>query len=365
MRFLDERIEIKKTPKLGSMKETLNVLKKVTIESLSYQKRLTSGSFRFLLNTMKARKVSGFVEKCRKKNEGLLVSPDIAIKGQKYWVLRYGPPWYKVPPPRNVPTGYTVFTQKNEVLHDLEKCKKVCKLYRIWEKFYVHPLKILRSKTMISWATDLKRRIFDDIAKRRQNDYCGMEGSEEERHSLQELDDEVYLFHDADMELLTLEERLRDLQFDLFDHPSETNINDFIKLVYRFKELMPLENQYLERRLEAWQKYRHLLERKYNVHVNLDFDLTDIGIAAFIDLMKYVLLQRAIPEAVLTKVTFEVLKSVGKAKVSEFLLNLLVHYGGLKSLEAQILNHATLEKALNDYIEIWESEIPCEMFRLP
>lgn len=334
-------------------------------ESLSYKKRLASGSIRFFLNMRKTRKVAGLIKKCKKENEGLLASPNINIKGQKYWVLRYGPPFYKVPPPQNFPTGYTIFNSKNSVVYNLEKCKKVCKLYRIWEKFYVHPLMIPRGKTMIGWVVDLKRRIFDDISQRRQNDYYGMEGSEEERYILQELDEEVYLFHHTDMELLALEKRLGDIQFNLFDHPSETSIHDFIQLVYRFKELMPLEKQYLDRRLDAWRRYRHLLERKYKVRVNLDFNMTNIGLAAFIDLMKYVLFQRIIPEAVLTKVTFDVLKSVGKAKVSESLLNLLVHYGGLKSLENQTLNHVTLQRTLDAYVEVWESEIPSEMIRLP
>ena len=347
------------------MRETLNLLGKVTKESLSYQKKLTTGGLRFLRHTMKAIKVSRIVGECMRADEGLLASPDIAFEGQKYWVLRYGPPFHRVPPPRNVATGYTLFSRENKAIHSLEKCRKVCRLYRIWEKFYIHPLKILRSRSLISWTADLKEKIFENIAKRRQNNYDEMEGSEEERQLLQELDEEVYLFHNVDMELLALEQKLMDLQFDLFDHPSETNVNDFISLVYRFKDIMPLERQYLDRRLNAWHKYRHLLERKYKVHVNLDFDLTDSSIAAFIDLLKYVLFQHVIPEAVLTEVTLEVFKSVGKAKISEFLLNLIVHYGGLKSLEAQNNHHVALENALNDYIGIWESEIPFEMIRLP
>lgn len=363
---MNERIEIRKTPELGSMKETANFVKKVTKESLSYRKNLARGSFRFLINTMKRswklRKVEGLVEECKKNGEGLLVSPDITVKGEKYWVLRYGPSFIKVPPQENFPTGYTVFTSKNNIC-DLETCKKICKLYRIWEKFYVCPLKVPRGKTMINWLKDFKMKLFDDISKRRQNGYIGLEGTEEEKVILQELDEQVYLFHDADMELIALEGRLGDLQFDLFDHPSETCINDFIQLVYRFQELMPLEKQYLDRRLDAWKRYRHLLERKYKVQVNLDFNMTDLGLAAFIDLMKYVLFQRTIPEAVLTKVSFEILKSVGKAKVSEYLLNLIVHYGGVTSLESQFINHMNLQKTLNGYIRIWESEIPPDMIR--
>ena len=366
MKILSERIEIKKTPKLGLTKETRGFIKKAMKESASYQRRLMSESARFFLNTMKKQmKVARLVEECMKEKEGLLASPDITIDGKKYWVLRYGPPPYKVTPPHNFPTGYTVFTTDNNVIHDLEKCKEICKLYRIWEEFYFRPFKIPHGKTVIRWVANLKERIFDDISKRRQANNGGLEGSEEERRALEELDEEVYMFHNADMELLALEERLGDLQFDLFEHPSEANIHDFIQLIYRLKELMPLEKQYLDRRLDAWQKYKQLLERKYKVRVNVDLNMADLGFAAFIDLMKYVLFHRTIPEAVLAKFTFGILKEVVKAKALEAILNLLVHYGGLKSLETQIRNHMTLLNAVNVYLRIWETEIPSEMIRLP
>ena len=366
MKTLSERIEIKKTPKLGLTKETREFMKKATKEVVSHQKRLMSESTRFFLNTVKkGMKVARLVEKCRKENEGLLASPDITIDGQKYWVLRYGPPPYKVTPPHNFPTGYTVFTTDNHVIHNLEKCKKVCKLYRIWEEFYFRPFKITRGKTTIRWVANLKEKIFDDISKRRQTNYSELEGSEEERRALEELDEEVYVFHDADMELMALEERLVDLQFDLFERPSEGNIHDLIQLIYRLRELMPLQKQYLDRRLDAWQKYKQLLERKYKVCINFDFNIAELGFAAFIDLMKYVLFHRIIPEAVLARFGFGILKDVAKAKALEAILNFLVHYGGLTSLEAQIRSHMTLLKAVDVYVRIWETEIPSEMVRLP
>ena len=366
MTTLNERIEIKKTPKLGLTKETKEFVKKSTKEWAGYQKKLVSESARFLLNSMKrGMRVARLVEKCKRQNEGLLTSPDITVRGQKYWVLRYGPPAYKVTPPNNFPTGYTVFTPDNHVLRDLEKCKKICKLYRIWEEIYLRPFKIPRSKTVIQWVTSMKKKIFDDISKRRQAKYTRLEGSEEERCALEELDEEVYLFHETDMELLALEEKLVDLQFDLFEHPSDANIQDLVQIICRFRELMPLQRQYLDRRLDAWQKYRNLLERKYKVCINFDFNMAELGFAAFIDLMKYVLFDRIIPEAVVAKFTFGILKDVGRAKVSEVILNFLVHYGGTASLNTQIRDHVVLLNALNIYTSIWENEIPSEMVRLP
>lgn len=366
MRALSERIEIKKTPKLGLTKETKKLMKKAIKESATYRKRLLSESTRFFIGTMKKQmKVSRLVKKCMKENEALLASPDITINSQKYWVLRYGPPSYKVLPPNNFPTGYTVFTADNYVVHNLEKSEKICKLYRIWEEFYFRPFKIPRGKTMIQWIKNMKEKMFDLISKRRQTNYSGLEGSDEERCALEQLDEEVHSFHDADMELMALEERLVDLQFDLFEHPSEANINDLIQLIYRFGELMPLQKQYLDRRLNTWQNYKQMLERKYKVRISFELNIAELGFAALIDLMKYLLFRRIIPEAVLAKFSFGVLKDITKAKALEAILNFLVHYGGLTSLETQIRSHETLLDALNVYIRIWETEIASEMIRLP
>lgn len=366
MKTLSERIEIKKTPKLGSTKETRKFVKEAVKEWATYEKRLVGESARLFFSDMKKQmKVGKLVAKCKKENESLLSSPNITVDGEMYWVIRYGPHPLKVRPPSNFPTGYTVFDTNNNVIQDLGKCKMVCKLYRIWEEFYFRPYKIPRGKTMARWIANLKERIFDDISKRRQTNYSGMEGSEEERRALEELDEEVFMFHNADMELLALEEKLCDLQFDLYEHPSKTNIHDFMQLSYRLMELMSLQKQYLDRRLNAWEKYQHLLERKYKVHINMEFDMTGLGSAAFIDLMKYLLFQRTIPEAVLTKFTLGILKDVGKAKGLETILNFFVHYGGLKSLETQTRDSLTLLKTLNGYLKIWETEIPSEKIRLP
>ena len=363
---VDEAVRIERTSKLGSMRETIDLMKKVTGESLNYQRALMKESTRFFLNSIrKGMKVAKLVKECRKKGEGLLASPDIAYRGKKYWVLRYGPQPYKVSPLHNFPTGYTVFTHEHNVLRNVEQCSEICKFYRVWEEFYFRPFKMLRGKTMLLWATTVKKKIFDSISERRLRGYDELEGSDEEKQVLKELDDEVYTFYETDAELMKLEERLFDLQFHIFEHPSDENIADLVQLTHRFQELLPIQEQYVRRRLTAWQKYRHLLERKYEVSVNLDFEMTDIGIAAFIDLMKYVLFKRIIPEAVLSKVAWDVTKSIGEAKIAQLILNLLVHYGGLKSLKAQTLSHANLKKNLDNYIEIWRTEIPLEMIRLP
>lgn len=358
--------EVVKTPRLGSTKKTREFLKKTTKEWAAYEKRLIGESARFFFRDMrKQMKVGKLIANCVKGNEMPLCSPDITVDGEVYWVVRYGPHPLKVRPPSNFPTGYTVFGTDNQFVHDLEKCRTVCKLYRIWEEFYFRPYKIPLGKTMREWIADMKKTICDDISKRRETNYVETEGSKEEIDALKELDEEVYVFRDTDLELMALEEKLSNLQFDLFEQPSRANINEFMQLSYRLKELMPLQKQYLDRRLNAWQNYQHLLEREYKVPISIELDMAGIGLAVFFDLMNYLLSQRIIPETVLTEVALGILKDVGKAKASEAVLNYLVHYGGLKSLQTQTRNHLTLVNTLDSYLKIWETEIPQDKIRLP
>lgn len=362
---MSERIEIKKTPKLGSLKETLAFVKTVKKEELSYFRRLSGESAHTFLNTLKTRKYLKLVKDKIKKNEVPLLSPEITYKEQKYLVLRYGPPYYKIYPPKNIPTGFTVFTTDKNIVYDINKCTEICKLYKIWEIFYYQPIKISMSETLNNWVLELKNRVYDEILERKKIDYNGFIGSEEETHILRELDDEVYKFHDIDIEILSLINRLGELQFDLFESPSGANINELMQVVYRLKKLMPFEKEYLERRINVWNNYREILERKYKVKVNLDFNMSELGLAAFLDLMKYVLFDRKIPEAIIARVSIEVIKNFSEAKISEAFLNLIVHYGGLTTLEKQMVNHETIFENLNVYCASWETEIPSEMIRIP
>lgn len=361
---MKEQIEIKKTPKLGTTKDTIKLFIAITKEYANYKKKLGKGALQyFVKSTRRGQKVARFVDPFKKKNETFMGSPDIVIEGKKYWVIRFGQSVFKVRPSRNFPTGYMVFDNDDIFVDDLQQSKNVCKLYQIWERFYVFPLMIPKYKTQIEWIRDFKEKLFQEIIHRRQSEYSEMEGSEEEKEALQELDDEICSFHDADMELLALEERLGEIQFEVFDRPSDTYINEFIKLTYRFNELMSLEKQYLDRRIRAWKKYSHLLERKYKVKINLSLDVTHISLAVLFDLIKYVFFERIIPETVLGKISFDVVKSIGEAKVKEFLLNLIIHYGGLISLEKQAIGHKKMQETIQNYIKIWESDIPDEMLR--
>jgi len=362
---VNEVIKIERTPKLGSMKETIDLVRKIAKESLDYRAVLAKESVRFFMNsTKKAMKITRLVEGCMKKDEGVLASPDISFKGKTYWVLRFGPQLYKVGPSHNFPTGYIVFTNENKVLQNSEQCRDLCRLYRIWEEFDLRPFKVTYGKTILAWSATLKKAIFENISERRLKGYDKLEGSDEEKQALKELDDEVLTFHETEAELAKLEERMIDLRPDIFEYPSDKNIEDLVQLIYRFKKLLPIQEEYLHRRLTAWQKYRHLLERKFKVGVNLDFKMTDMGVAAFMDLMKYVLFKHTIPEAVLTKVAWEATKSVAEAKIAQSMMNLLVHHGGLESLNAQVLAHENLKKNLDNFTQIWSTEIPPEMIRL-
>lgn len=362
---MNEVIKIEKTPKLGSMKETIDLVRKIAKESLDYRAVLAKESARFFLNsTKKAMKVTRLVEGYLKKDEAVLASPDISFRGKTYWVLRFGPQLYKLGPSRNFPTGYLVFTDENKVLQNSEQCRALCRLYRIWEEFDLRPLKVTHGKTILAWSATLKKAIFESVSERRLKGYDELEGSDEEKQALKELDDEVFTFYETEVELVKLEERLIDLRPSIFEHPSDKNIDDLMQLIYRFKKLLPIQEDYLRRRLTAWQKYRHLLERKFKIGVNLDFKMIDIGLAAFMDLMKYVLFRHTIPEAVLTEVAWEATKSVAEAKIAQSMMNLLVHYGGLASLNAQVLAHENLKRNLDSYTQIWSAEIPPEMIRL-
>lgn len=362
---MDEVI-IEKTPKLGSMKETLALIKDATKESTNYQAALMKESAKFFLNDVrKGMKVRKIVEKLIKQGEGLLSSPDIGYRGEKYWVLRYGPNMFRVSPPKNFPTGYTVFTCENKVVQDVDLSLRICRLYRIWEEFYVRPYKVTRSKKLLLWYSSVRESIFEDVSKRRREGYDSLDMEDDEKNVLKELDDQVYDFHKIDVELTQLEEKLFDIRLKIFEYPSEENIENLILITQRFYEILAVQNQYLEKRTSVWTKYRYLLEKKYKVKVNFNFSASDLGFAAFIDLMKYVLFKHVIPEGILTDIAWETTKSIARAKIAQASLNLLVHYGGLESLKAQSRALASLQKGLESYLNAWNSKIPSEMVRLP
>ena len=346
---------IKETPKLGSTKETLAFIKDVVKESA-----------KFLLNDIKkGMKTRKLTEKLTKQDEGLLCSPYIVYHGEKYWVLRYGPNMLRISPPKNFPTGYTVFTYENKIVQDMDLSPKICRLYRIWEEFYVRPYKVLRSKKLLSWYSSIRESIFEGVSKRRLEGYESLDMGDDEKKVFKELDDEVYDFHKIDVELAQLEEKLFDIRLSIFEFPSEENIKNLIRITQRFYELLPVQSQYLERRISVWTKYRYLLERKYKVKINFDFSATDLGFAAFVDLMKYVLFKHIVPEGVLAEVAWKTTKSIAKAKIAQVSMNLLVHYGGLESLRSQSLSLVSLQKGLENYLNAWNAEIPLKMVRLP
>jgi hypothetical protein len=361
-----EEIVIEKTPKLGSMKETFLFTKDVAKEMSNYQMALIKESMKFGFNTIrKGMRVRNLFKDLVQEGEAPLASPDITYRGKKYWVLRYGPQMFKVAPPKNHPTGYTVFTEENRALEDLELSKRICLLYRVWEEFYVRPYKITRSKKLLIWASSVREKIFEEVSKRRHDGYEALDMEEAEKTALKELDDEVYDFHETDVELVELEEKLLDIRMGLFEYPSEEKIESLISITQRFYELLPIQNRYLERRITAWTKYRHLLERKYKVKISFDFNMTELSFAAFIDLMKYVLFKNVIPEGIITGIAWESTKAVVKARIAQASLNLLMHYGGLESLKAQSLSLVPLQKGLEDYLNVWREGIPSNMIRVP
>ena len=258
-----------------------------------------------------------------------------------------------------------MFTHENKIVDDLDLSKRVCRFYRIWEEFYVRPYKVTRSKKLLSWYSSIREGIFEEVSKRRLEGYEALDMEDDEKNALKELDDEVYGFHKADVELTQLEEKLFDIRLSIFEYPSEENIENLIRITQRFYELLPVQNQYLERRISAWTKYRYLLEKKYKVKVNFDFSAADLGFAAFVDLMKYVLFGHIIPEGVLTDVAWEATKSIAKAKIAQATMNLFVHFGGLESLKTQAVAFTSMQKGLESYLNTWNAEIPSDMVRLP
>jgi hypothetical protein len=348
------------------MKETIVFTKDVAKEMASYQMALTKESLKFGFNTVrKGMRVRNIIDALREEGESPLASPDIVCHGTKYWVLRYGPSMFKIRPPENHPTGYTVFAEDNRALEDLELSKQVCRLYRIWEEFYVRPYKVARSKKLLQWTSSVRERIFEAISKRRFEGYESLDMDEDEKTALKELDDEVYGFHATDAELVQLEEKLLDIRMELFEYPSKDNIETLISITQRFYELIPIQAQYLERRIEAWTKYRHLLEKKYKVKIDFDFNKTELGFAAFMDLMKYALFKHVIPEGIITGLAWESTKAVAKAKIAQASLNLLVHYGGLESLKDQSRSLVPLQRGLEGYLKVWHDDIPIDMIRIP
>jgi len=210
-------------------------------------------------------------------------------------------------------------------------------------------------------------RARNEIAERRTKGYDELEISDEEIKVLVELDEQVFSFHETEIELMRLEEELFALQLELCKCPSAENIHRLIRIVERFRELLPIQQEYLQRRIATWKEYQQLLERKYNIKVNLEFSMVDLGFAAFVDLMKYVLYKQVIPEGILTGITWDITKSVSaraRAKINQSMMNLLTHYGGLESLNAQSLALEKMQAPLENYSHIWKTEIPIEMIRL-
>lgn len=308
---------------------------------------------------------SRLMQDCVQEGEHCMALPDIIVEGKKFWAFRYGPPPYKVGRLGTIPTGYTVMTCDNMVLADRDLARRVARLYRIWEEIYIRPYKVPGLPAVIEWALEFESKFYDIIMERKQTAYEGMEGIKEELEALQELDQEVVDFHEAKVELLGLDRRLGEIIFDLWDCPSDCNISEFIRITYRFRELMEQEKKYLERRLNAWQTYRAVLERKYNVKLTLEFKWGEIGFGAFIDLMKYLLWQHVIPEGVLTAGTYNVLRDTMKAKGLQMILNLLVHFGGIVSLEKHLERNRQMLNAVENYIRVWESGIWSQMIRVP
>lgn len=359
-------VKVERTPKLGSMKETLGFLKEVAKESVIHQAAMTRETTKFMFGTMgKGIRVRNVVGALMKDGEGVISSPDINYNGEKYWVLRFGPNAIRVIPTKNFPTGYTVFTSRNHVLQDMNLSLKICKLYRIWEEFYVRPFKVPRGKKMISWFSSLRERIFEEISKRHSEGYGKLDMDDDEKTALKELDDEVYEFHETDLEVTRLEEKLSDIQISIFEYPSDDNIENMIKIIQRFHELLPIQREYYERRISTWTKYQQLLEKKYTVKIDFKFSSSDLGFAAFVDLMKYVLFKNVIPEGILLGVAWDSTKAIAKAKIAQASLNLIMHYGGLESLKVQYLSLSDIQKKLENYLNAWNTEIPPNMVRLP
>jgi len=136
-------------------------------------------------------------------------------------------------------------------------------------------------------------------------------------------------------------------------------------MTYRFKELGERHRKMVEERLQTWTKYQAILERDFHVKIDFEVNWNELGFAALIDLTKYLLWNHYIPEGILVKGSYDALSSTMRAKGLQTILNLLVHYGGLDSLQRQLRANEVANAAMERYLTIWEQFPGQEMVRIP
>ena len=216
---------------------------------------------------------------------------------------------------------------------------------------------------MIEFSVRMENEIYNQIIERTVRNDASV--SNLETQPLKELDSQVINFHSARLELLALEKQLGEILFDVFEHPSDLVLKEFVRITYRFRELMIEERAMLDERIDTWQRFRAILETEYRVKIELDFDWTHLAAGAFVDLMKYALKKDPIPEGLMTAVSADIMKEVVQAKGSETFLNLIVHYGGIGALKRHMSENEEIMNALDRYAGIWEKQIAEEMLRFP
>lgn len=363
-----DNVEIKGVPRLGSLHESARMAKQCTFEMLGFEKRLMKESGKsFFSNWSRTAKIPSFVRFLGRKDESIMALPSLDFEGSKYAVIRFGPRPFRVSRAEYVPSGYTVLRDDNTTVNDLELATRIAKVCRIWEEVYIRPYKppmSVASKTMLEWNISVETQIRDMILQRNR-EAPDESATSEELTVLHELDREVLEAYDARIELMQLDRKLGDQLFNLFEHPSDANITEFVSITYMVRELTNQEKAILERRYEVWSNYRDLLERKYDVPIKLEVDWDRLAFAAFVDLTKYVIWKHVIPEGILTESAYNVLRDTARARFRQEVLNLLVHAGGIAALRRGLDQRNKLMQALQHYIELWEAGIPTDMIRIP
>ena len=356
-------IDIKSVPKLGSSKEAFQMAQAVAKESAKWQGKLMQGGPRFMFWSMKKARKAAHLNDYRRHGESIMPLPEILVNGQKFWAVRYGPP-ATVGRLQWIPTGYTIMKEDDSIVNDAQLALKTVRLYRLWDEIYLRPYKVPRTQTVIDWMMQFENKFYSDISERIESDYSSLDGTQEDHEILRELDRQVYDFHNARVEMLLLEKKLREIILDVCDHPSDSNIAEFVGLTYRFKELGREHREMVAKRLQTFTKYRAVLERDFHVKIDFEVDWKELSFAALFDLSKYLLWNHFIPEGVLTKASYDVLSSTIRAKILQRVLNLIVHAGGVDCLQRQLLANQAFLDAIERYLRIWE-EPSAEYVRIP
>lgn len=330
---------------------------------MQYNLRLSKESAGFFVGSFKLNlKFAGTARRYQQPGESSSILPPLSMNGTRYFAIRYGPHPLSVDREHYTPTSYVILTDSGQPVDDKELATEVARLYRIWEEVYLRPYKKPRAASIIDLSTRFENEIYTQIVERQQKSSYD---SSLESKALQELDKQVTGFHSARLKLLDLEKQLGAILFDIFEHPSDEIIGEFMRITSRFQELISTERAMLDERIDTWQRFREITERKYEVKIEMDFDWVHLALGAFVDAMKYSLTKDPIPEGLLTAFSADAVRDVVKAKGTEAFLNLIMHYGGIGALKRHLADNDEMTKSLEKYVKIWKSGIPEEMIRFP